>query len=1361
MAISGAAPAASSPGAGYGPPVELPSSNAQNFFEEAKVGHTEQAELKRKFLRFSEPRGKCSLLQQNDCARTGGADATSTKKPEEHEQEEDEMVLRLHGFCRLLQHYEVCPAHHFEAYFHAMDRTRDDVIDFKEFFLGCCAADPQTVHILNSFTGFERSKYIFDFYDTNRSGNLEFLEFSRLLGDTVAVAGGREQTRKHAIEKGRELKLLREGNGRLDFTAVKFKNFYEYIHKEQLRGTSRLFRFHKGILKPRRRSERVDVCAELPPLNLPAKLRDLSLASTAPGSDTATASSGGAPRIEIDSPTRRTIEIEAIREYEAWAPQLLQLDDDIDDIIEIEKKEGRDIYFLGQKISGDSRPSSSSSMSMLLASSNTGKKSKMHTLSSSSASKDGTTSAGETTTTASSACPTTDEESQRRENGDHDGATSGPVGNFRCDKDNRLRMAPPYPADGVLPVGSFRPSRQDALQATAAGGGADSRAQQVAAQVVRSIFLKKARQEPGLLHATSGGSASGDLSNQNSSGGASVSTKPVVDAPPALTTFTVPFSLVSPAQLEELLNAVSRILLAESVVVKPVHSLPTKVFGSLHGQLVDLLTFFQSFGFPHLGLELGDLSYTHYVFLGDYVDRGAQSLELLTLLFALKLQAPERVTLLRGHHENRHVNAHLGFRQECEARLPPGDGARLYDVINRAFELMPLACQFRSGFLCLPNGLPRLLDHELREHRTSAAGLRSLTHLESLMGTKPVIVPHPQALNSGNGLSESELFLVRYFYPHLSEVSGSSEKSDPTKEFLRDSGLCAVITSRRIPESGVALAPRSIKAEDGREIQTDHSSSGGDRQEEKQDFSRLKEISLVSCADVGGLTRNRAAMLQIVCESKNTHRVRIRRVASGPSSAAWRLFVELCCGGSAALGVSENAEGEEKNGVSRTATSHKDKEMRHLVCAVPETCARFSRWPAQPMALTPRRVVVPMSAEHQHKTRAYSSSEDKLCVELLYPIDGSAPFTRPDEQKSAVVMALDTADRVDIASLNPLLLPTPSAGSSATRTTCAVSSGPTERTASEQTTAGGSSGVNSKSTASARSSSRAAGATGEAAQQQHARRISAPTAANQVASPGLQRTNSTGMSRGAGAGVGSFQPRPRVSGAGATSTVGTTTNNASSGSVVQGGQQLREHALQQLAKITKEARSCRGVRSSELRERKQRLAPILWHAWLQASLNALQWEKALSMFDSLASHHGGSSLSVSEHAVAHWLTQKTQRNTSLGATAAARSGTLARWVRGFLVFHNSTERASNSQITAADFLWGIVAGSGSVSLSQGLAERFSNYAVVARAAVVLQLCTDEGARDWDDVGGLLQHSASSGSRRADALDAIFRFSAFI
>jgi len=128
---------------------------------------------------------------------------------------------------------------------------------------------------------------------------------------------------------------------------------------------------------------------------------------------------------------------------------------------------------------------------------------------------------------------------------------------------------------------------------------------------------------------------------------------------------------------------------------------PVKVFGDIHGQFADLQRFFSAYGSPNP--YTGDVDYCHYLFLGDYVDRGKHSLEVVCLLLALLICHPSRVTLLRGNHEDAQVNALYGFKAECMRRCR--EGIAVWSAINKVFEMLPVAALIDNVVLCVHGGI--------------------------------------------------------------------------------------------------------------------------------------------------------------------------------------------------------------------------------------------------------------------------------------------------------------------------------------------------------------------------------------------------------------------------------------------------------------------------------------------------------------------------------------------------------------------------------------------------------------------------------------------------------------------------------
>lgn len=81
---------------------------------------------------------------------------------------------------------------------------------------------------------------------------------------------------------------------------------------------------------------------------------------------------------------------------------------------------------------------------------------------------------------------------------------------------------------------------------------------------------------------------------------------------------------------------------------------PVNIVGDVHGQYSDLIRLFEMCSFP---------PQANYLFLGDYVDRGKQSLETILLLLCYKVKYPENFFLLRGNHECANVTRGKLIRQ--------------------------------------------------------------------------------------------------------------------------------------------------------------------------------------------------------------------------------------------------------------------------------------------------------------------------------------------------------------------------------------------------------------------------------------------------------------------------------------------------------------------------------------------------------------------------------------------------------------------------------------------------------------------------------------------------------------------------
>ena len=149
--------------------------------------------------------------------------------------------------------------------------------------------------------------------------------------------------------------------------------------------------------------------------------------------------------------------------------------------------------------------------------------------------------------------------------------------------------------------------------------------------------------------------------------------------------------LLSERDLKLLCEKAKEIFIEESNVQNV--SAPVIICGDIHGQIYDLLELFK---------KGGDIPNSRYIFMGDYVDRGYNGVEVLELLLALKIKYPEHITLLRGNHESRQICFAYGFYEEITRKY---GNANAWEYFTDLFDYLPLAALVEGKIFCVHGGL--------------------------------------------------------------------------------------------------------------------------------------------------------------------------------------------------------------------------------------------------------------------------------------------------------------------------------------------------------------------------------------------------------------------------------------------------------------------------------------------------------------------------------------------------------------------------------------------------------------------------------------------------------------------------------
>ncbi|NWZ26916.1 PPE1 phosphatase, partial [Asarcornis scutulata] len=219
------------------------------------------------------------------------------------------------------------------------------------------------------------------------------------------------------------------------------------------------------------------------------------------------------------------------------------------------------------------------------------------------------------------------------------------------------------------------------------------------------------------------------------------------------------------------------------------------ICGDLHGNLDDLFLIFYKNGLPS--------EKKPYVFNGDFVDRGQNSMEILIILFAFLLIYPNDVHLNRGNHEDYVINLRYGFSNEVLSKYKVHAKVILY-LLQDVFSWLPLATIINKKVLILHGGISDTTDLNFL-YLLERNKVRECIHADTARQSVPTTSPHLSLLLQVMDILWSDPRMQNGCVPNKRRGGGCYFGPDTTARLFERYNLKLLIRSHEFKREGYEL----------------------------------------------------------------------------------------------------------------------------------------------------------------------------------------------------------------------------------------------------------------------------------------------------------------------------------------------------------------------------------------------------------------------------------------------------------------------------------------------------------------------------------------------------------------------------